>query len=616
MERKVVYLKSLNEFNDDVLNNKIVDKILEGFKLLGKSKDKNYSEIASWQNSLQYIKNLFQKAALPSTIWVGIEYQIPLNNKGRIDVIVYGKDKNDMSNVGIIELKQWSTMEKTELLNYVKTFLGGRKRVVIHPSIQALSYKYSIKDFYESVREKNYQVHSCAYLHNMQKIDQSLFLSELDVQKESPTFFKDDIDLLESWLKEKFLKGNGKEIAYDVVNSNLSPSKSVQMMYCEILKNKENYHLLIDQLEIYLKVISSFKDNKITFIEGKAGSGKTILAAQLLNHCFKEGLNAAIVTTNKYLRDSIILALGNNDNKKIARLNNVITSAFALYNVFWEYDVLIVDEAQAIKPWQQKGISSIDLTRHMLKVAKNVIFLYDDRQIVQANEIGSEEIRRIAKETILSSNKFNSKIEQHYLLSQVRSRASNALLELIEYLFLDFELKPKLPKSFKFKFHEDPNLLWESVIGKNNEGKVARVLATFSWKWISQNDAFDSLQNDIVIEKYHFEKPWNANELPNWIQDSRSASQIGCIHSSRGQEVDYVGVIIGSHIIYRENKIQIDWKRWFGNAKRGLKSKPEEQWRIAYNEIYTLMTRARFGCEIFIEDDALREHIKTKLKDF
>ena len=47
----------------------------------------------------------------------------------------------DESELVIIELKQWQTVERSEIDECVVTFLGGQQRSTTHPSVQASHYE-------------------------------------------------------------------------------------------------------------------------------------------------------------------------------------------------------------------------------------------------------------------------------------------------------------------------------------------------------------------------------------------------------------------------------------------------------------------------------------------
>jgi DUF2075 family protein len=77
------------------------------------------------------------------------------------------------------------------------------------------------------------------------------------------------------------------------------------------------------------------------------------------------------------------------------------------------------------------------------------------------------------------------------------------------------------------------------------------MLAGYCWKWVSKKD---SQLKDIVIGDYS--ATWNLNSHgQSWIIHPDSVKEIGCIHTSQGLELDYVGVIIGPDLIIRNGEI-------------------------------------------------------------
>lgn len=611
--KKIIYLENFKTFKEHCLTNQIHEKVLEGFEKNGINKNNNKSEIVSWKNSFPQVNNLLISLNTRDDVYIGLEYKIPLNSRGIIDLIIFSKGKNNEENVSIIELKQWDYVEKSNLLNYIQTYLKGKLTTIKHPSIQALSYKYTLEDFYEAVRENSINVYSSAYLHNMPRNNNESILNiKYNITDLAPIFYREDFNSLQKWLKNKISKGEGKEVAQKITNSKFSPSKSVQLMYSEILSNKANFHLLSEQLEIFSQIISSLHKKQLFFVEGKPGTGKTILAAHILNHSLHSNLNACILTTNKQLNESILNSLVIDDPKKMTRLSNLMTTTYKFLNSDQDYDLIIIDEAQSIKPWSQRGISSKEILEKILSRGKNVIFLYDKLQKASNSEIGIDEIYKISSEFNLKEKKFIPELFNAELKIVLRSRASNLFINWIEYLFDKTNIKPtNLPSEFDFKLFDNPNKMWEHTMSKNINNN-ARVLSTFSWKWKSQYDDLDNLTDDIVIDEFNFKKPWNSSKIINWLTNPISFNQVGSMHTTRGQELDYSGVIIGKSLKYRDGKIIVDWKNWFGSSKNGLKNNPEKWFDLLYNEIYILMTRARKGVYIFVEDENLRNYLKSK----
>jgi DUF2075 family protein len=109
-----------------------------------------------------------------------------------------------------------------------------------------------------------------------------------------------------------------------------------------------------------------------------------------------------------------------------------------------------------------------------------------------------------------------------------------------------------------------------------------------------------------------------------WIIHPDSVSEVGCIHTCQGLELDYVGVIIGPDLVVRDGNIITDaskrastdksifgYKKMFKEDPAGAKAMAD---RIIKNTYRTLMTRGMKGCYIYSTDSETQEYFKSNLK--
>ena len=116
---------------------------------------------------------------------------------------------------------------------------------------------------------------------------------------------------------------------------------------------------------------------------------------------------------------------------------------------------------------------------------------------------------------------------------------------------------------------------------------------------------------------------WNLGNSETWAIDEDSVNEIGCIHTSQGLEFDYVGVIIGDDLKYRNGKIITDYTKRASTDQslKGInklaKENPEEAKRVAdeiiKNTYRTLLSRGQKGCYIYCTDSELRDYLKERL---
>lgn len=150
----------------------------------------------------------------------------------------------------------------------------------------------------------------------------------------------------------------------------------------------------------------------------------------------------------------------------------------------------------------------------------------------------------------------------------------------------------------------------------------ARMLAGYCWKWISKND---STKFDFELEDGKYRKQWNmATAGQAWITQNNHKDEIGCIHTSQGLELDYVGVIIGPDLIVRDGHLIFNVnERASGDKtvytlrkKHPTKYERELAETIIRNTYRTLMTRGMKGCFIWAEDKETRDYFKGFAKFF
>ena len=88
---------------------------------------------------------------------------------------------------------------------------------------------------------------------------------------------------------------------------------------------------------------------------------------------------------------------------------------------------------------------------------------------------------------------------------------------------------------------------------RNKIRNKARMVAGYCWDWQSRKNP---ATEDVVIPEHHFAMRWNLTKDGGlWMVAPESASEIGCIHTCQGLEVDYIGVIVGPDLVFRDNRV-------------------------------------------------------------
>jgi DUF2075 family protein len=146
------------------------------------------------------------------------------------------------------------------------------------------------------------------------------------------------------------------------------------------------------------------------------------------------------------------------------------------------------------------------------------------------------------------------------------------------------------------------------------------MVAGYCWKWVSKKQP---VLKDIVIGDY--KATWNLDsDGQAWIIKPDSVSEVGCIHTCQGLEVDYIGVIIGPDLIVRDGKVITQ------PGERASTDKSIHGWKKAHmtdptgtdarlvaiikNTYRTLMTRGQKGCYVYFTDDETRRYFESRIE--
>lgn len=618
----IIYENTKNGFINDVNSGLYVQKIERNVFEKMHRKTSN-SEINSWLNSLRNMKDIIDDVEIPDDVGVAVEYNIPTTSK-RVDFILSGYNKNKEMETLFVELKQWQ--EVSEVKNQedvVKTLTGGSNRIVAHPSYQVWSYTELLKNSNKNIQLNNIKLNPCAYLHNynIKKNDPIIDTKFNKIIEKAPIFTITDREKLKQYIK-RHIKYGDKLLSLEMIEkSELYPAKSLQDSILSMLQKNPEFIMIDEQKVIYEQIIDltiqSKIDNKkrVIIVKGGPGTGKTVVAINLLVQTLNKGIFSSYVTKNSAPREVFYQKLKGKDftTKYIKGL--FVGSGSFVNTPNNSYGLLICDEAHRLNEksgrYQNLGENQI---KEIIEASRTSVFFIDENQIVTSKDIGSiDEIKKWA-------NIINAECYETELTSQFRCGGSDGYLSWIDNTL---QIKDTANMSlegisYDFRIFDNPNELKKLIIEKNKVGNKSRLVAGYCWDWISKRNPSEEI-NDIVIGD--FEMQWNLNQskLPFAIDDT-SVNQIGCIHTCQGLEFDYVGVIIGDDLRYENGEVITDYTKKAKTDKslngiKGLakKNNPEALDKIDLiirNTYRTLMTRGLKGCYIYCTDKNLSDYFK------
>ena len=615
----ILYKNNAIGFRNAVDDNHIVDDLEHAFiEQVGHSVSPG--EKNSWNNSLRFMETVIRKSGIPDDSGILLEYNIPATAK-RIDFLVSGHDADNHKNFVIIELKQWSEAEESDLDNLVQTFVGGGKRMVTHPAYQAYSYKQFMRDMNTAIADASLQPYSCAYLHNYreQSPEPLLAAQYADICKDTPVFFASDTKKLESFLTEHVGQGHGMEILDAIETGKAKPSKKFVEYVADMFDGNAVYTLLDEQQVAYANIMKyAARAGKRTtiLVNGGPGTGKSVVAMNAFVSLLKQGKNIRFVAPNASFKTAMVDMLGRRKENSKKRLKEIFLGSSGFFDApSMSYDVLIVDEAHRLKgkgTYMYKGESQVD---DVIRASKVNIFFIDDHQRIRPDDEGT--VGRVKATAV----KHGSQVIEVELKAQFRCAGAEGFLNWVDHT-LQIEDTANFDgwdeASFEFRLMDSPIALEQYVQEKNRQGHKARMLAGFAWNWSGEKEGNrDAEINDVSIPEYGFARPWNSrHDQYTWAIDDSKQDQVGCVHTSQGLEFDYVGVIIGKDMVYDAATHSIEGKYdgyYDRSGKKGLKDKPEELTKLIKNIYKVLLSRGMRGCAVFCCDKALQAYIRERL---
>jgi DUF2075 family protein len=613
------------EFISDSVRNQLADKLSSAFFNYYRYKP-SPQEANSWRNSLRAVAQLLDHGKLHDQ-GIILEYQLPVSSR-RLDCMICGQDDRGTSRAVIVELKQWERCQPADPDKLVSSWVGGRQREVLHPSVQVGQYQQYLEDTHSAFHEDEspVQLSACAYLHNyVREAEDPLFAAKFSgAVSRYPIFDADGAIELEHYLKERVADGQGRSVLDRVERSRYRPSKKLMEHVATTIEGRSPWILLDEQLVVFEKILATAstglekRRKQVVIVHGGPGTGKSVLAINLVAELLRRERNVHYATGSKAFTETLWYALG--------------TRSRALFKYFNSYgradlnaiDVLICDESHRIRTSSNSRFtpaakrSAKPQIRELLDATKVAVFFIDDRQVVRPNEIGSTSHIREHAAAI------GADVADYELEVQFRCAGSDGFLNWVNNT-LGIERTANVmwdsAEGFEFRIVESAPVLEAAIRQKAAEGHSARVAAGFCWKWSPPRED-GTLVDDVVIGDY--KRPWDAKPgdwklapgIPSaalWATDPRGIDQIGCVYNIQGFELDYIGVIWGKDLLY-----DFDRQSWVGDPKASadnvVKRSKEAFVDLVKNTYRVLLSRGLKGCYVYFMDKKTEEFVRSRIE--
>jgi DUF2075 family protein len=618
----IVYQSTKSEFLNAAFTLDIEAVILDAYRSRtghGVSRQ----EVRSWKESLLAMAKVLNDDIIPASCGVAVEYGIPQTSK-RIDMLVSGRDEAGSGNLLIIELKQWESAKRTTMDAVVRTRFAQGESDTNHPSYQSWSYAELLRNFNETVDHDNVPLQPCAYLHNCRDGGDLLDPFYAHYINLAPVFLAGDQERqkLRAFIARRVRTGDSGELIYRIEKGRIRPSRRLIDALKGMMAGKREFVLIDEQKIVYETALARSHDaqsgiRQVVIVDGGPGTGKSVVAVNLLTSLISQGRNARYVSKNRAPRQVIEQSLAG------ALRRSRISTLFGGSGSFVdspadEFDTLVVDEAHRLNEksglYGNKGDHQVS---EIIRAARCAIFFIDEDQRVTWKDVGRHD--DITERAI----KAGAQVTTLRLESQFRCNGSDGYLAwLDDVLGIRSTVNTMLdPNEYDFRVLDTPQEVQRLIEARNAPQNRARMVAGYCWDWKSRKDA-DAM--DVVIPECGFGMQWNlASDEGLWITARDSVRQIGCIHTCQGLEVDYIGVIIGPDLIARDGQVEAQPEKRskqdqsIKGFKKAMKSDPaaarSKADAIVRNTYRTLMTRGKKGCYVYCTDPRMAELLRSRI---
>ncbi|MDQ6924619.1 MAG: DUF2075 domain-containing protein, partial [Candidatus Eremiobacteraeota bacterium] len=464
----------------------------------------------------------------------------------------------------------------------------------------------------------------CAWLHNMHPGAAGVLRSTefKTVLKQAPLFVSDDVDRFGEFINARVGAGNGVTVMDEALHARLAPSRKLLQYTAKLVAGEPTYRLIDDQLVAYNAVLSLVRksqrkktDKAIVIVNGGPGTGKSVIALNLLGTLSRMGVNVQHATGSKAFTENIWRILGSRSRAQVKYFHNYGERETD------SVDVLLADESHRIRAnsnsrytpaARRSDRSQID---ELIDASKISVFFIDDHQAVRPGEVGSTALIREA------AIRYGARCNEIDLRTQFRCAGSDEYIDWVDQLLEIRKTGVNVlgDVGFDFRMVPNPDALDALIRDRLRENFSARLTAGFCWPW-SEPDKNGELVDDVRVGSFH--RPWNAKAtagklrkgIPKssfWASDPAGVEQIGCVYTAQGFEFDYAGVIWGEDLVIRDGQ-------WVGQAAASrdttVKRAGAQFTDCVKNTYRVLLTRGIRGCYVHVIDAETREFVQSRVR--
>lgn len=380
------------------------------------------------------------------------------------------------------------------------------------------------------------------------------------------------------------------------------------------------------------KAINNKSSGQLVFVQGEAGTGKTVLTANIFYELIQlsKGEDLSGLNCHLMVNHDEQLHVYNQICKRLDLGDSIVskpTSFINSHNKSQKVDVSFVDEGHLLLTQGKMSYRGSNQLKDIMDRSKVTVVMFDEYQILTTEEYW--EARQLAEFKKLSLKQDNYIV----LDKQLRMLCSDSTKRWLDDLILNRIVREFVPDSkYEVKSFDTPKALHDAIKAKAAvaETSLSRLVATYDWDYKSNESPGDAGKWGVSIGSWFM--PWNYELLKGmnrdqkkaisnlaWAEQPHTINEVGSTFTIQGFDLSYVGVILGPAVKYRRGRIVFDPKENKNEKvtrQRTLEDGTKDRFgeMLIRNEVKVLMSRGVSGLFIYAYDDKLREALKKIAK--
>lgn len=379
------------------------------------------------------------------------------------------------------------------------------------------------------------------------------------------------------------------------------------------------------------EALETGSENQLIFVQGDAGTGKTVLNASLFydirtngEEYFGRDIDCYMMVNHDQqfsVYNQIAKRLGLGDNR-VHKPTSFINS----HNPKKKVDVAFIDEGHLLLTQGKMSYRGKNQLADIMDRSRVTVVMFDEYQVLTAEEYWEPDVLNYFKELSYSQRNMVA------LSKQLRMQCAPSTVKWLNEFVLHKTILPFTPDpGYDFKVFDSPEELETAITDKaiSEEYRLSRLIASYDWKYKAGQIPDEGGFWGVRIGNWF--KPWNYETLLQlsakerkaikhlaWAEQPHTLDEVGSTFTIQGFDLAYAGVILGPSVKYRNGEVIFDPTESYNDKatqQRTLADGTKKSYGETFirNEIRVLMSRGTKGLYIYACDQELRKELKKSI---